>query len=60
MTKIGGVLGAVLAITLVFVVGDRIDWVSDQSDWLGNAVAAAFGVGRWVVGSRIARRLTAR
>lgn len=60
MTKIGGVIGAVLAITLVFFVGDHIDWIADQSDFAGNAAAAAGGVIGWLVGSRIARRLTAR
>jgi hypothetical protein len=57
---IGGVIGAVLGFLLTFVVGDHIAWVSRQSDTLGNAVAVVVAVGGWVVGSRIARRLTAR
>ena len=60
MTKVGGVIGAVLAIAIVMFVGDRIDWTADQSDFVGNAVFAATGVIGWLVGSRIVRRLRAR
>ena len=58
MTKLGGVIGFIVAFVLSFIVGDQIPWVRDQSDYAGNAVGIAVGVGGWVLGSRIAGRLT--
>ena len=60
MTKLGGLIGAVLAITIVLYVGDHIDWTADQSDTVGSAAAVAAGIVGWVLGSRIARRLVSR
>ena len=60
MTKIGGLIGAVLAIALVMFVGGQIDWITDQSDFVGKAVFAATGVIGYLVGSRIVRRVRAR
>jgi len=60
VTKIGGLIGAVLAIALVMFVGGQIDWITDQSDFVGNAVFAATGVIGYLVGSRIVRRVRAR
>jgi hypothetical protein len=57
---IGGVIGFVLGFLLTFEVGDHIDWVSRQSDYIGNAVAVAVGVVGWVVGSHAVGRLTGR
>jgi hypothetical protein len=64
VTKLGGVIGAVLGFLLPFVVFDRIDALADDtstwSDYAGTAVALAFAVGGWVVGSRVAGWLKAR
>jgi drug/metabolite transporter (DMT)-like permease len=57
VTKLGGVIGAVLGIALVLYVGDHIDWTARQSDWIGSAAAVAGGVVGWAAGSRVARRL---
>jgi uncharacterized membrane protein YfcA len=59
MAKLGGVIGAVIAITLVFYVGDHFDWTRDKSDYVGSAVAVAGGIVGWWAGSRVVRRLTA-
>ena len=64
MTKLGGLMGAVLGFLLPFVVADRIDALADNtstwSDYVGTAIGIAFAVGGWVLGSRVARRLRAR
>jgi hypothetical protein len=60
VTKLGGVIGAVLTIAIVLYVGDHIPWLSRQSDWIGSAVAVAAGVGGWAAGSRLVRRLLGR
>jgi len=64
VTKLGGVIGAILGFLLPFMVFDRIDALADDtstwSDYAGTAVAVAFAVGGWVVGSRTVRRLKAR
>ena len=60
MTKLGGLVGAVVGFWLPLYVGDHIAWLSRQSDYLGTAVAIAFAFGGWFVGSRIVRMLTAR
>jgi hypothetical protein len=59
MTKLGGVIGFVLGFALTLWVGDHIDFLSRQSDYLGNAVAIAVAIGGWAAGSWIVRRLTA-
>jgi len=60
VTKLGGIIGAILGAALILYVGDHIDFLSRQSDYIGTAAAIAFGVGGWVVGSRTAGRLKAR
>jgi len=64
VTKLGGLVGAVLGFLLPFFVADRIDALADTtstwSDYLGTAIGIAFAVGGWVVGSRIVGWLKAR
>jgi phosphate/sulfate permease len=57
MAKLGGLIGAVLAIAIVMYVGDRIAWTARQSDWIGSAVFVAVGIGGWLAGSRLVQRL---
>jgi hypothetical protein len=61
VTKLGGLIGAVLLFALVIYVGDRIDWLADiQNDYIATAILTAVGVVGWLIGSRTARRLTHR
>lgn len=60
VTKLGGIIGVILGAAFILYVGDHIDFLSRQSDYMGTAAAIVFGVGGWVVGSRTAGRLKAR
>ena len=64
MTKLAGVIGAVLGFLLPFVVFDHIGALSHDtstwSDYVGTAIGIAAAVGGWFVGTRIARGLKAR
>lgn len=63
MSKLGGFIGALLAIAIVFVFTEwlYVDWFSRNiGEGIGSAFVVAIGVGGWVAGSRIARRITAR
>ena len=64
MTKLGGLIGAVIGFLLPFAVFGRIDALADDtstwSDYAGTAVGIAFAVGGWVVGSRAVGWLKAR
>jgi hypothetical protein len=60
VTKLGGLIGAVLLPALVLFVGDRIPWLSRQSDYIGTAVLVAAVIGGWYLGSRIVGRLRTR
>jgi hypothetical protein len=60
VTKLGGFIGAILGAALILYVGDHIDFLSRQSDYMGTAAAIVFAVGGWVVGSRLAQRLRTR
>ena len=64
VTKLGGVIGAVLGFLLPFVVFGRVDALADGtstwSDYAGTAVAIAVAVGGWYGGSRVAGWLKAR
>jgi hypothetical protein len=61
VTKLGGLIGAVLLLALVIYVGDRIDWLADiKNDFVATAILTAVGVIGWMFGSRTARRLAHR
>ena len=63
MTRLGGVIGAILGFLLPFVVSDRIDALADNTnlnDYVGTAIGVVFAVGGWVVGTRTIRRLKTR
>jgi drug/metabolite transporter (DMT)-like permease len=60
VTKLGGVIGAVLGFAIVLYVGDHISWTARQSDYAGTAAAVAGAVVGWAAGSRILRRLMHR
>jgi hypothetical protein len=64
VTKLGGLIGAVLGFLLPFAVVGRIDVLADDtstwSDYAGTAVGIAFAVGGWVLGSRVVGWLKAR
>ena len=63
MSKLGGLIGAVLSLAILFVFTEwlYVDWVSKNiGDVIGTAFVIAVAVGGWVVGSRVARRLAAR
>ena len=61
VTKLGGLIGAVLLIALLLYVGDHIDWLADvQNDVIASAIITAVGVVGWLIGSRTVWRLTHR
>ena len=64
MTKVAGLIGAVLGFLLPFIVSDHISALrhetSTWSDYVATAIGIAFAVGGWVVGTRVARGLKAR
>jgi uncharacterized membrane protein YfcA len=61
VTKLGGLVGAVLLIALVLFVSDRVDWLAGpKNDLIVSAILTAVGVIGWLIGSRTVRRLTNR
>jgi hypothetical protein len=61
VTKLGGLVGAVLLIALLLSVGDHVDFLADiHNDFVATAIITAVGVIGWLIGSWTARRLTNR
>jgi hypothetical protein len=60
VTKLGGLIGAVLVPVLVLSIGDHIPWLSRQSDYIGTAVAVVAAIVGWILGSRLVGRLVNR
>jgi predicted permease len=64
VTKLAGVIGAVVGFLLPFFVFDHISTLSNNNstwgDYVGTAIGIAAAVGGWVVGTRLAGGLKAR
>jgi hypothetical protein len=61
VTKLGGLVGAVLLIALLLSVGDHVDFLADiHNDFVATAIITAVGVVGWLIGSWTVRRLTNR
>ena len=61
MTKLGGLVGAVLLIALLLSEGPRIDFLNDvTNDFVATAIIVAVGVIGAFLGSGLVRRLRNR